>query len=241
MTAAAKRLRQIRRRRCVSRTPGSGGAGIRSSPWSTTWPKRAAPDSQASRASTISSWVRPDEVPPHDDVVLERLPAEEEQQSRRPRWRRSTSSRCGPEVQQVAPVEIDGRVARRDAGSDRRDPLDADERVLPVRPEGDVDAGAGGDADLGTDDRRVRRGGRGHARELAHHDRRDRRRSRLPGELERGQLAVPLERRPAMPPRLGQGHPQLECVEGDGVLADRVFGMRDALAAGHEVERAAAD
>ncbi len=40
---------------------------------------------------------------------------------------------------------------------------------------------------------------------------------------------------------LGEGDPQLQRVQVDGLLSDRILGVCDALAAGHEVQHAAAD
>ena len=45
----------------------------------------------------------------------------------------------------------------------------------------------------------------------------------------------------AVAPRFGERDPELQRIEGDGLLAHRVLGVRDSGAARHEVERTARD
>ena len=172
-----------------------------------------------------------DEVPPHDDVGLERLPAEEEER------RIAVGAHIDPvpadaEIQQALIGKRGGCLGIR---RHLRRAAHSDERVLPRRVERQRDGCPGGNMHLRSRDRGVHRGGRCHARERTDNDCR----ACPVAEIDDGEVLVAFERGGTVPSRIGQSDPQLERVEGDGIVADGVFRVGDAGAARHEIERSA--
>lgn len=101
------------------------------------------------------------EVPPHHDLILEGLTADEEQQRTLPAGGLNALA-CVPEVEHVAVrdvMPVDLHIA-----------LDEHDRVFPVGAQRQTHTRSGRHGDLGTDDRGVHGRGRGHVGERAEYD-----------------------------------------------------------------------
>src|SRR6266511_1368286 len=171
--------------------------------------------------------VAADEVPPHDDLLVERLTAEEQQPRRLPGAYRQPGA-AGAEVEQRSGAQRDA--VHLDGARHR------EHRVLEVGYQGKLVIGAGTEDRLRADQRAVGPGGRDRGAERAQeHD------DGQAVPAHRGQGRVVLEVRTGVAVPVGQRGPELDAVQRGGVVCRRLLGVGDRPPGGHQVELARAD
>ena len=171
------------------------------------------------------------EVPPHDDVLAERLAPHEH----RPRG--GVRPRLDDE-RRAAGLDVPQRRRRHGRALQPHDALVDEEAVLERRVHVERDACAGRQIELRPDDRRVRRGGRAQGG-AAHAERAEEDLHARAVDRGDGEVGVVLERGRVREAVARERDPELDAVQDRGALAARrLLRVRDAAARGHEVELA---
>ena len=192
-------------------------------------PRRiASPVIQSARASSISSWDAPDEVPPHDQLLLERLASQEHE------------ARVGLGAQGefgAAAAEVEHRAGQHAA---RRRPGPRRTWTAP-RTRSPVPA-AGVRRRRGRGRGRRRRGGCTSCRARPCPVEVPRMSVAVrPGAVTSGQLGVVLEARVGVAVAVRERDPELRAVQEAGVRPGALLGVADGPAGGHQAQLARAD